>query len=118
YVLGALSRGPETKDKCLSAVYSRTDAHADMIRAAAEIALDHGGYVRPDWLKIETWSNPSSGCVGETCTSVEETEPSRALSKPSSGGCSTSGSSGSGSSPAYGLFALLGLTVLARRRQR
>jgi MYXO-CTERM domain-containing protein len=115
YVLGALSRGPESKEKCLSAVYSRTDAHADMIRAAAEIALEHGGYERPDWLTVATWSAPVPGCVGEICTSVEETEPDTIIMRRSSG-CSASSSTPTSSS--FGLLAILSVGLLVARRRR
>ena len=36
YVLGTLSRGPQTEDQCLAAIYTRTDAHSDMIIAAGK----------------------------------------------------------------------------------
>src|SRR5690606_19989829 len=50
YVLGALSRGPQTEDRCLAAIYSRTDAHAEMIIDAALQAAEAGGYDPPGWV--------------------------------------------------------------------
>jgi secreted trypsin-like serine protease len=51
YVLGALSRGPQTDEECLAAIYTRTDAHADMIIAAGLKAAEQGGYDAPNWVK-------------------------------------------------------------------
>jgi hypothetical protein len=50
YVLGALSRGPQTERHCLAAIYSRTDAHADWILPAARRAAALGGYPKPAWM--------------------------------------------------------------------
>ena len=47
YVLGALSRGPQSQDKCLAAIYSRTDVHAQLIVDAAMKAADQGKYAPP-----------------------------------------------------------------------
>jgi hypothetical protein len=52
YVLGALSRGPETATACLAAIYSRTDAHARMIVTVAQKAAKRGGYAPPAWLAL------------------------------------------------------------------
>ncbi len=49
YVLGALSRGPQTADKCLAAIYSRTDVHAQLIIQAGMKAATHGNYEPPTW---------------------------------------------------------------------
>lgn len=85
YVLGALSRGPQTETRCLAAVYSRTDAHAEMIIAAGEKAAAEGGYPKPAWLSAPTEpeaaptredeAEPEPTCEGDTCTSVDATEP-------------------------------------------
>jgi len=47
YVLGALSRGPQTADTCLAAIYSRTDAHAQLIIDAGKRAAAQGKYSPP-----------------------------------------------------------------------
>ena len=44
--------------------------------AAAEVALEHGGYERPDWLEIGGATPLAAGCIGETCTAIEAIEPS------------------------------------------
>jgi len=46
YVLGALSR---SDGNCRNAVYTRTDAHADLIIRAALEAAAEGGYEAPQW---------------------------------------------------------------------
>src|SRR5690606_30458160 len=51
YVLGALSRGPQTESRCLAAIYTRTDAHAEMIVGAGLKAAEEGGYDAPEWTK-------------------------------------------------------------------
>ncbi len=130
YVLGALSRGPQTQDKCLAAIYSRTDAHAKLIIDAALKAAQHGNYVAPDW----TYTAPGSAgpsdappCDGDTCTDTSATVPAGQGAKQvtTSSGCSAApsaprGASG-GSTPATGSFALVGLalaSIFAVRRRR
>ncbi len=115
YVLGALSRGPQTKSECLAAVYSRTDAHAEMILEAAAVAFEHGTYDRPEWL-TPSWEAPVVGCDGEICTAVDATSPVVAPSS-DAGGCSAA-SSGAPTSSSAGLFAALGLGVLVVARRR
>ena len=56
FVMGTLSRGPQTKDRCLAAIYSRTDAHAQLIVDAAKKAASQGSYELP------SWTHPGSGC--------------------------------------------------------
>ncbi len=89
YVLGTLSRGPQTDERCLAAIYTRTDMHADLIvKAALEAAL-LGGYEVPAW--TEQPLLPKVGethCVGDVCTSVSETAPSPARAgRADAGGC-------------------------------
>lgn len=115
YLLGALSRGPESKEQCLAGVYSRTDAHAEMIREAAETALEHGGYERPEWLKTEVWEPVATGCVGETCTAVDAVQPANDGHE-GAGGCAAS--SQPTSSPSGLVAAIAGaLAVVVRRRR-
>ena len=99
YVLGALSRGPQTKDKCLAAIYSRTDVHAELIIDAANKAATQGSYAPLAWTAPMAASpgstDPTTGepCDTATCTDVSETDPragtAAATAKPSSNaGCS------------------------------
>src|SRR5690606_24457946 len=79
YVLGALSRGPQTDEECLAAIYTRTDAHAEMILAAGLKAAAEGGYEEPGWLKPasddSTQAVGTVECDGEICTDVSATDP-------------------------------------------
>jgi len=130
FVLGALSRGPQTKDKCLAAIYSRTDAHAKLIVDAALKASALGDYAAPDW----TLSRPGSAgpqdnappCDGDTCTDTNATDPASgeaaANSAAPSAGCSTAGSRhgmrGTSGGVALVGLALVGLFAARRRRAR
>lgn len=122
-VLGTLSRGPQTADKCLAAIYTRTDAHAKMIIDAGLKAAERGGYEAPAWVKPTVDPNASpeaTDCAGETCTDVSETgdEPKPVTkTTTTTGGCSASPASGTGSAGAL-LGVAAALLVLARRRQR
>lgn len=120
YVLGALSRGPQTEDKCLAAIYTRTDAHADMIIAAGLEAAEEGGYEAPAWVKPEATTPPpgTTTCVGETCTATDATEPvTTTTTTTTTSGCSTSprGSAG-GTFAGLALAAVAGAIVRRRRR--
>jgi MYXO-CTERM domain-containing protein len=121
YVLGALSRGPQTAEQCLAAIYSRTDAHADLIIAAGLEAAKQGGYTAPSWTAPEVdpaSEDPEVGtvCEGDTCTSTDATEPAAAKPK-STAGCSASPRTTS--SGGFGVLALAGVAalVVARRRR-
>ena len=127
YVLGALSRGPQTQDKCLAAIYSRTDAHAKLIIEAAIKAAQHGSYAAPDWTYIAPGSagpkDNAPPCDGDTCTDTSATDPAPAGSskKVTSSGCSAAPvSTGLATSP--GGAAFIGLAIaaafVARRRRR
>lgn len=122
YVLGTLSRGPQTKTKCLEAIYTRTDKHAEMIIAAGVKAAEEGGYVAPTWVNPEASPAPGSPeCQGETCTETSPTEPGTGDS-PKSTTTTTSGCAaapvGSSSSTAL-MLGVLGLgAIVARRRRR
>ena len=123
-VLGTLSRGPQTQDKCLSAIYTRTDAHADMIIAAAVRAAEKGAYVAAAWAtpKASDASRTSevgeTQCEGDICTSTDATESasgSNASKTTTSTGCSTS----PGRTTSGGFAALfVGLAIVAARRLR
>ncbi|OJY17333.1 MAG: hypothetical protein BGO98_00050 [Myxococcales bacterium 68-20] len=121
YVLGALSRGPQTEDRCLAAIYSRTDAHAEMILAAGEKAAKAGGYDRPSWLSAspDTAGDPETGtvCEGETCTATDVTEPPETfVTKTTTTGCSAAPRTTSSSS--FGVLALAGIAALVVTRRR
>ena len=126
FVLGALSRGPQTKDRCLAAIYSRTDAHAKLIVDAALKAAAKGNYPAPQW----TLSAPGSAgphdnaapCNGEACTETNGTDPADADVKKvttTEAGCSASGThemNGSSGGVALVGLALAGLFAARRRR--
>lgn len=120
YVLGALSRGPQTDAQCLAAIYSRTDAHAELIIAAGKKAAKAGGYDEPEWLTAPAPSSddPQLGtvCEGDICTSTDATQPgdSAATTTTTSTGCSMA----SRPSSSFGLVALAGVAVIVARRRR
>lgn len=122
YVLGALSRGPQTEDRCLAAIYTRTDAHAEMILAAGEKAAKSGGYDAPAWLSApaDLSADPETGtvCEGELCTSIDATEAPTTITKTTTTtGCSAAPRTAS--SGTFGALALAGIAALivARRRR-
>jgi uncharacterized protein (TIGR03382 family) len=108
-VLGALSRGPQTDSECLAAIYSRTDAHADMIISAGREAAEAGGYEAPDWVTPQA-SNSTGECGEGQCTGADG--PIGEAPKAASGCSATSRSSGSG----WAAFVVVGLIALRRRR--
>lgn len=127
YVLGALSRGPQSADRCLAAVYSRTDVHAKLIVDAAMKAATQGKYEPPSWTVPEAPSAAGDPSGGASCT----TEPCDGASAPAApatnapvtttttqSGCSAApGGLGSGSSRAV-LAGLALCAALASRRRR
>ena len=127
YVLGALSRGPQSADKCLAAIYSRTDAHSKLIIDAGLKAATQGTYAAPAWTAPELStgeSDPSAEalCNGETCTDTSPTEPGATVAAPTkivTTGCSA-GRTGSlnGSGGATLLVGLALASVFAARRRR
>jgi MYXO-CTERM domain-containing protein len=123
YVLGALSRGPQTDKRCLAAIYSRTDAHADMIIAAGKKAAEEGGYAEPQWLTppVTESEDPATGtsCEDDTCTSTDATEPvspPTTIKKTTTGCSATPHSTSSGST--FGVVALAGVAALVVSRRR
>lgn len=126
YVLGALSRGPQTAEKCLAAIYSRTDAHAKMIIDAGIKAAQKGAYVAPAWTAPEApegASEPSTGdvaCEGDTCTDTSATEPTpEATTKTvTTTGCSAApGSFGANGASTFVLGLAVAAVFAARRRR-
>lgn len=127
YVLGALSRGPQTADKCLAAIYSRTDAHAELIIAAGVKAAQQGNYAAPTWTVPEgaAGSNDPSAndsCDGDTCTDTSATDPSSAdptkKTITTSTGCSAAPGGSFGSSGGTALVLGLAMAAVFARRQR
>jgi hypothetical protein len=118
YVLGALSRGPQTADKCLAAIYSRTDAHAPMIVSAGKKAATQGKYSPPTWTVPEAPSatrDPGDDACGAAPCDDPASRPESAAPNAS---CSAAAP---GSVLGGGSFALVGLAiagVLAARRRR
>ncbi|MBX3187257.1 MAG: trypsin-like serine protease [Labilithrix sp.] len=122
YVLGALSRGPQTESKCLAAIYSRTDAHADMIIEAGNKAAEQGGYPAPNWTKPlnADGSEPTADepCEGDICTDTSATEPAPATTTTTTTtGCSSAPAGTSGNPTALVALAAAALLVGARRRR-
>jgi MYXO-CTERM domain-containing protein len=118
YVLGALSRGPQTETKCLAAIYTRTDAHAEMITAAGIKAAERGGYAAPVWTRSVTSTSATVDCPGDACTDTAATEPVAQTIVTKKTGCSTA--PGSPSSPGTGglLLAIGGIATALLRRRR
>jgi hypothetical protein len=119
YVLGTLSRGPQTDARCLAAIYTRTDMHADLIVKAALEAAALGGYEVPAWTDQPV--HPKVGethCEGNICTSVSETSPTPAPSaRASTGGCAAAPATRRGGDLATMLLGLAALAVVLRRRR-
>lgn len=123
YVLGALSRGPQTDERCLAAIYSRTDAHADLIIEVGKKAAESGGYEEPAWLspQSEPAVEGSEDCDGETCTDSDATEPtgegegSASTTKSATSGCAAAPGSTPGSS---GLVVLAAAALIVARRRK
>jgi MYXO-CTERM domain-containing protein len=126
YVLGALSRGPMNDTQCLAAIYSRTDAHKDLIINAAKKAAELGTYDSADWVKGVTpaavpGAAANEGCDGDTCSSTDPSEPSAAAPpattvKTTTTGCSSAPGTGGGNGAIFGL-ALAGALIISRRRR-
>jgi trypsin len=119
YVLGALSRGPQTADKCLAAIYSRTDAHAQLIVDAGKKAAEQGKYSAPVWTIPAAPSSegdaPEAACGAEGCADDPAAPPSDA---PAASSCSASRARAGGGSAGAALVGLAIASVLAMRRRR
>jgi MYXO-CTERM domain-containing protein len=126
FVMGTLSRGPQTKDKCLAAIYSRTDAHAQLIIDAAKKAAQQGSYELPSWTAPESVSGVSdpsaeATCVGDTCTDVSATEPSStdgSAKLMTTSGCSAAPTRNGTTNGSVALVGLAVAAVFAARRRR
>jgi MYXO-CTERM domain-containing protein len=122
YVLGALSRGPQTADKCLAAIYSRTDAHAKLIVDAAIKAAAKGHYAAPEWTLSAPGDAPQDNappCDGETCTDTSATDPAPSTKKViTTSGCSVGTHGTNGTSGGLALVGLALAGALAARRRR
>lgn len=127
YVLGALSRGPQTQDKCLAAIYSRTDAHAQLIIDAGLRAAQQGNYPAPTWTVPEAPSGTSdtssetTTCVGGTCTDTSATDPAVPTTThevTTTTGCSAAPGRFGATSGSTALVVLALAAVFAARRRR
>ena len=119
YVLGALSRGPQTADKCLAAIYSRTDVHAQLIVQAGMKAAAQGAYEPPSWTVPEAPAaagDPAADPTGVPGDPAPAPAPTSTKTMTTSG-CSAS-PSGVGSGGSVGLFGLALAAVFAARRRR
>ncbi|MBX3228953.1 MAG: trypsin-like serine protease [Labilithrix sp.] len=128
YVLGALSRGPQSDTQCLAAIYSRTDKHADLIIRAAQHAAAAGGYAAPGWATGAAIVDPESagaqedGCDGDICTSTDGTDPTSEAPPmqttiTTTTTCSASPGTARTSAGALALFALVACAAVRRRRR-
>lgn len=120
YVLGALSRSPSNDTECLAAIYSRTDAHADLITSTAKKAAQLGGYTPASWVTggaIAPAAAPTTTtCANDICTATDATSPApTATAKEAAGGCSTAPGSTSGAGGL--LLVAVALAAGARRRR-
>ena len=111
YVVGVLSRGPQTDAQCLAAIYSRTDSHSDLILDVARKAAVLGTYAAPAWqqedLQLALADAPAA----------EDPEPIPTFTKrPTASGCSASASSSTSSVFALAVLALT--TAVSRRLRR
>jgi MYXO-CTERM domain-containing protein len=120
YVLGALSRGPQTQDKCLAAIYSRTDMHAQLIVDAAMKAAAQGKYDPP------TWTIPEAPSAANDPAAADPNAPADPAAAPPAAPATTTQSSCSASPRSSGagtgsMAALAGLAIaaaLGARRRR
>ena len=131
YVLGALSRGPDSGGKCLAAIYSRTDAHAQLIVDAAVKAAAQGKYEPPSWtvpVAASTVNDPAfeATCqdVGVICDEAGRAQAPATQTPPTvttTSGCSAAAPASPASRTASGSAAFAGLAlaafVAARRRR-
>jgi secreted trypsin-like serine protease len=127
YVLGALSRGPQTAEKCLAAIYSRTDAHSQLIIDAGLKAAAQGSYAPLGWTAPEAPAGSSddsaeAACDGDICTESSPTEPGGAVTGPTktiTTGCSAApGTFGSSTGGATFLVGLALASIFAARRRK
>jgi hypothetical protein len=126
YVLGALSRGPQSADKCLAAIYSRTDVHAQLIVDAGMKAAAQGNYEPPAWTIPETPAAAAAeeaaadpACATEPCDGTAAPASAPASKTMTTSGCSSAprgfGGEGTGSAALVGLAIA---AVFAARRRR
>jgi len=103
YVLGVLSR---TDTNCRNGVYTRTDAHGELIIAAGLEAAAEGGYQTPRWAVPDVNGN---GCGGEDCAP-------KIVQRRVTQGCSAMPRAASPST--FDWLALAGVALVLRRRKR
>jgi hypothetical protein len=129
FVLGALSRGPDSGGKCLAAIYSRTDAHAQLIVDAAMKAAAQGKYDPPEWtvpVAASIVNDPASEAtcedLGITCDEAGRAEtpapgaPPKTTTTSSCSAAPRGSRTGSGSAAVAGL-ALAAVLATSRRRR-
>ena len=118
YVLGALSRGPQTADRCLAAIYSRTDVHAQLIVDAAMRAAAQGKYAPPPWTVPEAPSAAGDPAADPAADTTAPAAPPATSTTMATSGCSASPRGAGSGSGMTGLVGLVVATVLAARRRR
>jgi hypothetical protein len=117
YVLGALSRGPQTEDRCLAAIYSRTDTHAQLIIDAGKKAAAQGKYSPPEWT-VPAAPSPTSeeaACAAAPCEAAAVTPPESTTTNASCAAAAAGFDFGSSRTALAGL-AIAAVFVLRRRR--
>jgi MYXO-CTERM domain-containing protein len=118
YVLGALSRGPQTQDKCLAAIYSRTDMHAQLIVDAAMKAAAQGKYDPPTWTVPEAPA-AAPDAAADPAPAADPAAPPAAPPPPTTTTSSCAASprdAGTGSTAGLAGLALAALLTARRRR--
>jgi hypothetical protein len=138
YVMGVLSRALEAGATCVDSAYTRTDAFAPLIVAAARKAALAGGYPLPAWANdpvaladAGTDAAPAPG-PGPTPTGGSEADAAphgrgdavgergnaAEASASNDAGCHTAGGGlGNGRAQQAGIALLAGVILLARRRR-
>jgi hypothetical protein len=135
--MGILSRGGQEGATCVNAVYTRTDAHKDMIIAAAKEAATAGGYPPPAWVNppgggTDAGTGTDSGAGKPDSGGLEPNPDPNPDPKPGTGpdngaqpttnSAETGSESGCSVAPRASSFGALALaaaaTLLLRRRRR
>lgn len=137
--MGILSRGLNQGSTCVNAVYTRTDAHKDMIIAAAKEAATAGGYPPPAWVNPPaggddagtgadsgTGGKPDSGGIDPNPDDPKP-DPKPGSDKPDNGAQPTTNSAETGSESgcsiarggsSFGALALGAVAAMLIRRRR
>lgn len=116
---GVLSRAAETQVRCIDAIYTRTDAFADLLVAAATEASTAGGYPLPDWARATPAGDggaPSDDAGGGDAAPTADAGPPGPRDD-GGGGCATGATSAGPAGGAAVAVAFVMFAGLARRRR-